>query len=177
MFNSYSFLNCLTVEERKKFNSYKVEYAKNQQLKSYIDVNYDGNFGYFSFALACRNDSTYEFDVEKYISIWDDFINKYYSNRSHIEPKIQEQILRRVDHNHISNDFEKEFDTYSPGVYFILRLNRHKVSSKFKKFLCTEFGISEISVGPLKIVTANDMKRFNEVCRLGYIAAFKIVKQ
>ena len=61
MFNSYSFLQELSQTEKQDFNRLKVEYAKNNNLPSYLEVDYAEDIGCFSFALSCRNDNQ-EFD-------------------------------------------------------------------------------------------------------------------
>ena len=61
MFNSYSFLKELSQTEKQDFNRLKVEYAKNNNLPSYLEVDYAEDIGCFSFALSCRNDNQ-EFD-------------------------------------------------------------------------------------------------------------------
>lgn len=182
MFNSYSFLQQLPLKQKQGFNALKFDYARKHNLKTYLAVNYSENIGYFSFALSCRNEDQ-EFDIVRYIDIWNSFISECFEGKDHVEPSISDQISRRIDPSHIPIDYYKEFESKTPGIYFILRLNSHTVSKKYVKFIKSQFRINEISVGPLKIVdstamtTASSAKAFNECCQLRDIAAFKVVKQ
>lgn len=183
MFNSYSFLKGMHMPLRKKFSKMKSKYYEVNELKSFFINEDDESLDYYSFAFACHTineKEEIEFDIDKYIEIWNDFIKQNYPNENHKEFSIEDQIEMRVD-NHIPNDYYTKFDTLAPGMYFIFRINRKDIPVKRKASVDNMFKKDNSKIGDLCIVTQDEAIRyfdtFNELFTDLYIAPFKIVKQ
>lgn len=182
MFNSFSFLKGMTNTAKKKFSKKKAEYYKNKKLESFFDNEEDLDLDYYSFAFSCHveDGDRILFDIDKYIEIWEDFINIYYIGQSHIERSIEEQIEMRVD-DHIPKDYYTRFRTMKPGNYFIFRINKKEIPIKRKVSICNMFQTDNCSIGDLCIVNQKDainyFDTYPEIFRELYIAVFKVVVQ
>lgn len=121
----------------------------------------------------------YEIDIDRYILIWDKFMKKYYYDKKHQEISVQEQIMRRQN-NHMPYDYYLKFDSLQPGVYYILRTEKHDVPQPYIKYVMSLFGIkkkSDMSVGYLRIIKAKDFGKYVELYKNAGVSAFKIVVQ
>ena len=182
MFNSYSFLRQMLLPDKKNFSKLKAEYYQQKGLESIFINEDEEDLDYYSFAFSCHYEDENEnicFDFDKYIEIWDDFINEYFSENIHQEPPVSKQIAMRVD-NHIPNDYYKNFEKLNPGVYFILRVNKEP-SSENRATVDNIIGKNNSTIGDLRIVglseALNYFKYSKELFRELNIAAFKIVVQ
>ena len=126
MFNSYSFLKNLSAYEKRLFNIHKVEYIRNNLRFSYYSLDTSAPF-YLSFAFAAR-DQNGRFDVDKYISLWNNFISYAYPGSTHVEKTVIEQLRQHVDYGNLPKNTVKLFRTKPDGCYLLLRKN--KVRSK-----------------------------------------------
>lgn len=183
LFNSYSFLKRLSKPEKKKFSKLKADYYRKNGLDSFFINEENVDLDYYSFAFACHTidkDGNEIFDFDKYISIWNDFLNQYYPNRIHEEYSIEQQIEMRVD-NHIPKNYYKKFDSLPAGIYFILRINKKDIPIKRKESVNNIFKTKNSKVGDLVIVNQteaiNYFDVYSELFTELYIAPFKIVKQ
>lgn len=183
MFNSYSFLKHMPAPDKKKFSKMKAEYYSTNKLDSFFINEENAKLDYYSFAFACHStddNGNIIFDAEKYINIWDSFIKENYPNGTHIEYPVEKQIEMRVD-DHIPHDYYKRFASYSPGIYFIFRVNKKDIPVKRKASVNNMFKTSNCEVGDLCIVNLEDaikyFDNFNELFTDLFIAAFKVVIQ
>lgn len=182
VFNSFSFLKKMTIPAKKKFSKKKAEYYKNNNLASFFENEETVDLEYYSFAFSCHieNEDRIDFDIDKYLAIWNDFIEKYYPKQSHEEHSVEEQIEMRVD-DHIPNDYYLKFKTMKPGIYFIFRINRKDIPTKRKISICNMFKMDNCSIGDLCIVNQkeaiNYFDTYPEIFSELYIAVFKIVVQ
>ena len=178
MFNSYSFLRDEETEDKQAFSKKKYEYYKSRQLTTCFDEVGD-NLDYYSFAFSCHDrfdEKIFSINLEKYKNIWDDFIHEYYPFAIHEEKQIEQQLKMRVD-NHLPSDYQHEFDDKEPGIYFVLRLNRADLPPHIYKQILPALGGSEVGFSNLKIVTQNELSKYEELLKELYISAFKVVKQ
>ena len=87
MFNSYSFLKEMNDDEKHKFGQKKLEFYRNRGLSCFyrFDTEDEDKLFYYSLAFSCRKNTT-EFDYEKYINLWNDFIKEYYPDKVKCTP-------------------------------------------------------------------------------------------
>ncbi len=184
-FNSYSFLNLLSPAEKREFSRKKYEYFKNKGLNSFFIDGSKNGLDYYSFAFSCHTtdkklleSATYEYeiDIEKYIATWNDFISEYYPNYHHIEKSVKEQLDLRIN-EHLPNYCSEYFENKNPGVYFLLRTEKKNIPKIYEKEVCSLFGISECTVGHLKVISLNDFYKYEHLFKNANISAFKIVIQ
>lgn len=184
-FNSYSFLNLLPPTEKRAFSSKKYKYFKKRGLNSFFIDESKNGLDYYSFAFSCHTtdkklleSATYEYeiDIEKYIKIWNDFINEYYPNYHHIEKTVKEQLDLRIN-EHLPNCCSEYFENKNPGVYFLLRTEKKNIPKIYEKEVCSLFGISECTVGQLKVINLEDFYKYEHLFKNAHISAFKIVIQ
>lgn len=185
-FNSYSFLRDMSLSEKRAFSKQKSEFFKNESLPTVFDEPCSDDLDYYSFAFSCHMPNIheqkhyeYEINIEKYISIWDKFIKKYYPDKKHQEISVQEQIMRRKN-NHIPNDYYLKFNDLQPGVYYILRTDEKNIPTKYLKYVMSLFGIKKktnMSVGYLTIIESKDFDQYTELYEYAGVSAFKIVVQ
>ena len=176
-FNSYSFLKELSSEKKKDFNKLKYEYFKNNKLDCVFVDESNGELDYYSFAFSCHNSMMinsntpqYMIDYDKYIKIWDGFIRTYFPNDVHVEKSVEKQIeLRKNDH--IPNDYHERFKDKKPGVYFLIRTDKKNIASKYKKEVCSLFGIDECEVGKLQIIKQEDFNKYRHLFKGEYVSS------
>lgn len=182
-FNSYSFLRELSLEERKEFSRRKFEFYKKERLQTVFEEHTSDDLGYYSLAFSChiphildKDRYEYEIDLDKYIRIWERFINTYYPDRKHKEISVEEQIKRRKN-NHIPKDYYHEFDDAKPGIYYILRTEEKNISPDYVKYVLSIFGKEDMTVAHLKIIEAKDFDKYVELYKNAGVSVFKIVVQ
>lgn len=185
-FNSYSFLRNMSISEKRAFSKQKSEFFKREGLPTVFDEPCSDDLDYYSLAFSCHKPNIsnmkhyeYEIDIDRYILIWDKFMKKYYYDKKHQEISVQEQIMRRQN-NHMPYDYYLKFDSLQPGVYYILRTEKHDVPQPYIKYVMSLFGIkkkSDMSVGYLRIIKAKDFGKYVELYKNAGVSAFKIVVQ
>ena len=185
-FNSYSFLRSMSLSEKRAFSRQKSEFFRNEGLPTVFIETRSDELDYYSFAFSCHRPNIhemeryeYELNIEKYISIWNKFINQYYPDKKHQEISVQEQIKRRKN-NHIPNDYFLKFNNLQPGVYYILRTEGKNIPTKYLKYVMSLFGIknkTDMSVGYLKTIESKDFDQYTELYEFAGVSAFKIVVQ
>ena len=95
MFNSFSFLKALNVEEKKKFSEKKYQFYSEEQLRCFY-IPPKEKLLYYSLSFSARYGKN-DFNIDEYISYWNRFIKKYYPDYTHREKSIKEQIAQHVD--------------------------------------------------------------------------------
>lgn len=181
MFHSYSFLEKLSPEERKRFSYEKYDYYKENKLSSYYHFKeYDNEKpSYFSLAFAIRNSNDY-LELEQYIYIWEKFLDVYYkSNINHVASIIDQlkyhksfgQITKYESPDKLLNRFD------SVGCKLLLRINRRPKLTKDRTIIASYFGIPKFRCRGIKV--KDIIEYYNpQIARyieIGYISAFKIV--
>lgn len=69
------------------------------------------------------------------------------------------------------------FENKNPGVYFLLRTEKKNITKIYEKEVRSLFGISECTVGQLKVINLNDFYKYEHLFKNANISAFKIVIQ
>lgn len=185
-FNSYSFLRDMSLSEKRAFSRQKSEFFKSEGLPTVFDETRSDDLDYYSIAFSCHKPNIsdmehyeYEIDIDKYISIWDRFIKKYYGDKTHKEISVQKQIMHRRN-NHLPNNYYLEFNDLQPGVYYILRTEEKNIPPKYLRRVMSLFGIkktSDMSVGYLKRIESKDFDQYTELYDFAGVSVFKIVVQ
>lgn len=182
-FNSYSFLRDLSVSEKREFSRLKFEFYLSENMKTVFEETREKDLGYYSFAFSCHepnildaNNYEYEIDIDKYIEIWEKFINKYYKNKVHKEISVEEQIKRRRN-KHIPEDYYRNFDKEKQGVYYILRTEEKNIPTKYVKQVLSLFGKNDMTVAHLIYIKSEDFDKYVELYKYAGISVFKVVVQ
>lgn len=177
MFNSYSFLKEMNDEDKHNFGKQKFEFYQKRKLNCYYRIDSEDNdrIFYYSLAFSCRKNDK-EFDYEKYITLWNDFLNEYYNGYIHKEKGIAEQIRQYFNPNHISNKIRNQLYKKDDGAYLILRINQDKTKSLHER-INTYFGIKKYEIGATKIVKIDEYYNIQDMLRNLDVSAYKIVKK
>lgn len=180
MFNSYSYLKEMALEDKKIFSKRKMAfYEKTKRANDNIYYLIDENNppAYFSFAFAARTDYR-KIDYNKYIGIWNKFLNDQYATLTNTNMPPEKQMLYYRDKDNIENKyFSSDFWRNYSGDYLLLRINRTPDTSERSDEITNYFGIEEMRIGATKLVPlgmyfdAFVKKQLDEL----YISAFKVV--
>lgn len=179
MFNSISFLEKLSIEEKRKFNETKFSFYEKRKLKTFYTVDKQHPPHYFSFAFYAREDATH-IDFYRYVWIWREFISQYFKNER-IENALPEDALQDyyVDKGNLDKCyFDRKFwESQDKGAKLLLRINRGPHTNERREIISDYFGIETFSVGAVKLVPLNEyyMPFVNTQMRELYISAFKII--
>jgi len=168
MFNSYSFLKNMSTNEKRLFNKVKVEYIMNKLTISYYSLS-TPNPAYLSFAFAARNQEG-QFDINKYMKIWDDFITWAYPESVHIEKTINQQLKQHVDYGNLPKNIEKQFSDKADGCYLLLRKNKVR-SKKLEEDIRRLFKKKKAIIIPMY-----EFERYERFFKNLDVSVFKIVK-
>lgn len=178
MFNSISYLTDLPIEEKKRFNLKKIEYAKKHGIGNYYECDKANPPEYWSFAFTARLDyKTIDYDL--YIEHWTTFLEEYYPNEKHSNRYPNEQLKLHTDINNLPQDMlsPNYWERFDKGAYLVLRINKEPNTNERKRMLCRFFGITDFHIGAIKVVPLNSyfepfLKRMLQEL---YVSAFKIV--
>lgn len=173
MFNSYSFLKGMNVSDKKIFSNQKFEFYNLQHLESFYRCSNE-KLLYYSLAFSARK-SNGNFNIDKYIELWNDFVHTYYSNYVHTEKTIKEQLLQHVDKEELPQNLQYKFNDKPKGAYLVLRTNRDRTED-IHPLLCSLFGIRKYRKGRIKIVPIADFEDYVPLLEHLDVSAFKIVK-
>lgn len=173
MFNSYSFLAGKTLVSKRDFSNEKYEYFKENRLNCFYEYKTNKKL-YYSFAFSARK-SENEFNINKYIEIWDEFVNKKYSEYTHKEKSISEQLKQHVDYQELPKNLNRKFNRKPAGSYLILRTNKDRTENLHPN-ICTFFGLNEYERGKIKIIPIEEIDSCKEMLKNLDVSAFKIVK-
>lgn len=181
MFNSYSFLRELPDEEKKRVSYQKYEYYKSNNLESFYHFReYDNKEpNYFSLAFAIRNNE-FDFELEQYIYIWEEFLEEYYHNETNKVDSIIDQLKYHKSFGQITkyesaDKILNRFD--SVGCKLLLRINRRPKLSRDRNKIANYFGIPQFRCKGIKVKDISEYynPQIAKYLEIGYISAFKVV--
>ncbi len=173
MFHSFSFLRDFNVAEKKTFSKEKYSFFKDEKMSCFYDCS-ENKLLYYSLSFSARK-SKDEFDTDKYISYWNSFIQKHYSQYDHVEKSIREQIEQHVDIEELPKNLYKKFDSLKKGAYLILRTNKDRTEDLHPQ-LYSLFGIKKYKKGKIKIVPIEDYNTYKPLMENLDVSVFKVVK-
>lgn len=174
MFNSFSFLRNMSLEEKKRFSKEKYEFFKKKNLKCDYTCDEEDEFMYYSLAFSAHEDNG-KLDLETYLALWDEFLKEYYSGAVHEEESIERQLSKHVYNGQLDiSSILTEFCGYSRGDYLLLLTNR-KSKGKNAVRINAIFGDGAGHLKAWKIVPVSAYNTYAELIQNAYIAAFKIV--
>jgi len=173
MFNSYSFLRKMDIKDKKIFSKQKFEFFKDKQLPCFYEYSGE-DLLYYSLAFSARNKKD-EFDIDLYISYWNEFINKYYPQLTHKEESLKSQIEQHIDFGELPKNYYRKFYQKPKGAYFIIRTNKDR-TEKYQEQICSVFGLKEYEYGKVKIVSINRYTELKNLFENLDVSAFKVVK-
>ncbi|MBQ9700776.1 MAG: hypothetical protein IJV71_09180, partial [Lachnospiraceae bacterium] len=174
MFNSYSFLKNMNIAEKKRFSGEKYDYFKNSNLPCFYDCSKD-KLLYYSISFSARI-SEDNFDIDKYIGYWNEFIDIYYPNETHQEKSIKEQIKQHVDFKELPKNIHKRFETLPVGAYLLLRTNKDRTED-LHPMLFSIFGIKKYGKGKIKIVPVEEFETYKPLMENLDVSVLKVVKR
>lgn len=174
MFNSYSFLKTMTINEKREFSQQKYKFFVENNLPCLYDYKSEKPL-YYSLAFSARKDSS-TIDYEYYISLWDKFVNTYYCNEKHIEKSVKEQLSQHVDKGELPKSTHRKFADYPQGAYLLLRTNKDR-TEKIHPQLFNLFGIKKFRKGKLKIIPITDFEKYKPLLKNLDVSAFKVIVQ
>lgn len=173
MFNSYSFMRNLSLEEKHDFSFKKYQYYKDNSLSCFYNCKTSKNL-YYSFAFSARKNET-EFDTYKYIDLWNRFMHDNYKSNIHKEASISQQLKNHVDYGELAPSLVKKFNKKTKGAYLLMRTNKDRTES-LRLFICTVFGIKDYEKGKIKIVPIEQFDEYKPLFENLDVSAFKVIK-
>ena len=173
MFNSYSFLKNMSIDDKKKFSKQKYDYYIKKQLPCFYECSTEKML-YYSLAFSARDSEGY-LDYDLYLKHWQDFLKEYYPGFSHKEKSIREQLKEHVDYEELPKSLNSKFNEYDIGAYLLLRTNKDRTEN-LHPFLCNLFGIKKYKKGKIKIVPISEFEIYKPLMENLDISAFKVVK-
>lgn len=176
MFNSYSFLRDMSIEEKKDFSRQKFEYFKQKNLHCYYTYDDSDTLMYYSLAFSARK-TTKKIDIPLYVSLWEDFLQTYYPGRLHQELPLELQLKQHVDFGQLS--CEKILDKLNQlpeGSYLLIRLNKSPRTKKQALELNAIFGGNTLTSKNWKIIPTNQYLQIQKYVQTLHISVFKINK-
>lgn len=174
MFNSYSFLKELNIKEKRKFSYKKFEFFKTKKLNCFYNCEENDSL-YYSLAFSARIDKS-NLDINRYMVLWQEFMDVYYPNCKHEEKTIEEQLKQHVDYGELPNDLINRFDKLGSGAYLILRTNKNR-SEHISPWLLNYFNINEFKKGKILIVPIDEFEKCKGLLFNLDVSAFKVVKK
>lgn len=176
MFNSYSFLKSMSVSEKINFSKRKFKYFKDNNLSCFYDYDDSDILLYYSLAFSARKNRK-EIDMDKYIFLWNDFINKYYSADLNNEEPISLQLKKYIDYKQLPCDkILIKFDSLPKGAYILIKVNKIPRSIKIIHELEAIFPGNTLSCEKWKIMPLSKYKSIEKYAKNLYISVFKIIK-
>lgn len=173
MFNSYSFLKNMNVADKKKFSEQKFAYYTNKNLSCFYDCD-DKNVMYYALSFSSRK-SQKSFNVDGYLSNWNEFIELFYPNCVHKEKSIKEQLQQHRDIGELPQNLHTRFKDKPNWAYLVLRTTRDRTED-IHPALFSLFGIRKYKRGKIKIVPISDFDKYKPLMEHLDVSAFKIVK-
>ena len=176
MFNSYSFLRNMSISEKRDFSKQKFDYFKKKSLPCYYTYDDSDTLLYYSLAFSARL-MPKKIDIQKYIALWDDFLQTYYSGSVHYEPSLELQLRQHVDFGQLP--YQKildELNQLPTGGYLLIRLNKHPRSSKLIAELNALLSGGTPTPRTWKILPLSKYPTIRKYAQTLYISVYKIVK-
>lgn len=176
MFNSYSFLKEMCNEEKHEFGKKKFEFFKKNNLSCYyrIDVEDESRIFYYSLAFSCRT-SNKDFDYDKYIELWNRFIEEYYPDKVHVEKSIKEQLCQHIDYEQLPKSLIRSLAHKKKGAYLVLRVNKNQTISLNDRIM-NYFGMEKYHLGKIKVVNISKYYEIQDMLKNLDVSAYKVVK-
>lgn len=176
MFNSYSFLKNMSGQEKHDFGIKKLEFYQSKQLTCYyrFDNEDEEKTLYYSLAFSCRKGEK-EFDYDMYISLWNEFVARYYPNERHKEKRVAEQLKQYIDPEQLPSNLEDKIMSREEGAYLVLRINNDR-TKELHEYIMNYFGISEYRIGSIKIVNISEYSNITKMLKNLDVAAYKVVR-
>lgn len=176
MFNSYSFLQDMSIDEKRVFSRQKFEYFKHKNLPCYYAHDSSDTLLYYSLAFSARKTSK-KVDISMYIALWEDFLQTYYPGKLHKESSLESQLKQHIDFGQLPcKRILEELDSLPKGSYLLIRLNRHPRSTKMATEINTILGGSTLTSKNWKIISLSEYSTIKKYTQLLYISAFKLIK-
>ena len=176
MFNSYSFLQDMSVDEKRTFSRQKFEYFRNKNLPCYYAYDSSDTLLYYSLAFSARKTSK-KIDIPLYIILWEDFLQTYYPSKLHKESSLESQLKQHIDFGQLPcQKILAELDSLPKGSYLLIRLNRHPRSTKKATEINTLLGGNTLKSKGWKIIPLSEYSTIKEYTQNLYISAFKLIK-
>lgn len=176
MFNSYSFLRNMSIDEKKVFSQQKFNYFKSHNLRCYYTYDKTDTLLYYSLAFSARKDAKI-IDFQEYITLWNDFLDIYYPSRVHVEESLELQIKKHVDHGHLANNkILEKMERYPNGAYLFIKVNKQPRTKKRVAQMGTLFGTEIPTLGDWKIIPMNQYYQIEDLAKNLYISVFKLIK-
>lgn len=176
MFNSYSFLHDMSVDEKRVFSKQKFEYFKNNNLPCYYTYDNSDTLLYYSLAFSARKTSK-KIDIPMYIALWEDFLRTYYPGKVHKESSLESQLKQHIDFGQLPcQKIFDEMDSLPNGSYLLIRLNRRPRSTKRATELNAVLGGSTLTSKNWKIIPLSEYPTIKKYTQALYISAFKLIK-
>lgn len=172
MFNSYSFLKEKPLSWKHNFSFEKYDFFVNRNLDCFYECKTSKKL-YYSFAFSARRTEN-DFDVERYISIWNEFTSHNYGDKKHHEKTTLEQLHQHVDFKELPANLLKSLQSYPDGAYLVLRTNKDRTET-LHPFICTAFGLEEYERGKIKIVSVSEFEIYRPMLENLDVSAFKVV--
>ena len=173
MFNSYSFLRNLSLQEKHDFSFKKYQFYRVNALNCFYSCKTNKEL-YYSFAFSARKNED-EFDIERYINLWNQFIQYNYGTQIHKEVSIPRQLKHHADYGELPPALAKRFNKRAKGAYLIMRTNKDRTKD-LELFICSVFGIKEYEKGKIKIVPIEEFEKYKPLFKNLDVSAFKVVK-
>lgn len=176
MFNSYSFLCEMSIEEKRKFSKQKFDYFKNKELKCFYTYDIGDELLYYSLAFSARKKTDY-IDIPTYIALWDDFLRTYYPNEYHIEKSLEYQLKQHKNYGHLPcKKILKKCESLPKGTYLFIKVNRQPKSPKNISRMQSVFGNAHLTLGSWKIISIEKYDEIKSLTQMCYISVFKLIK-
>lgn len=175
MFNSYSFLRNMTLEEKKRFSKEKTLFFKEKKLPCYYAYDEDDELMYYSLAFSAHKENG-DFDVDTYLLLWKEFLDMYYKDFVHEEESIEDQLSKHLYAGQLDmSDILMEFSNRPCGDYLLLLTNR-RAKGKNATQINAIFGDGASHLKAWKVVPIVDYNLYKNLVQQRYIAVFKVVK-
>lgn len=173
MFNSYSFLRKLSIEEKHNFSFRKYQYYKKHSLQCFYNCAPEKEL-YYSFAFSARKNE-HSFDASEYIILWNQFIQECQHDSVHKEDTILNQLKFHADYHELPKNLHKRFVRKPKGAYLVMRTNKDRTED-LHPFICSVFGLKEYEKGKVKIVPIAEFEKYKPLFENLDVSAFKVVK-
>lgn len=178
IFNSYSFLQKLSSEQKRDFNIIKVEFLQkkygdfskfNSPFYEFLNTTYD----YLSLAFFTR-ESEKIIDVDKFIALWDELIATYYNNETHKEPSIEAQLANLDNLDQYSISIKEKCLQLAPGTHWLLRIHKEPPKNR-REWLTQIFG--SYNLGSEALLPSDRFESIYSLVQEQVITAYKLIKQ
>ena len=174
MFNSYSFLKELNIENKRLFSQQKYDLFIDKKLECFYEYSTStGKLFYYCLAFSAH-DSNGAFNKEKYIQLWKMMIDGFYPNKKHIEKSIAEQLKQHVDYGQLPANLGDRLAKNTKGAYLVLKINTDRTKN-LHPLLFSLFGKDEYNRRKVLIKPISEIKKFEPLLKNLDISAFKVV--